>query len=219
VPREVYEQEEKAHMLPAPTEPFDVPTWSKPKVHPDCHVQVGKALYSVPWTYIGQKLDARADRSTVRLYRGGDIIKTHVRVAPGKRSTDASDYPEGKAEYATRSVDQIRRQARLRGPAVGDFADKLLGGPLPWTRMRQAYGLLRLCDRHGEARVDALCTRALAFDVLDVSRIERMLKSATKLETEAVREGRVVPLPVGRFARDPASFATRRPVGDEGGAR
>ena len=219
VPREVYEREEKAHMLPAPTESFDVPKWSKPKVHPDCHVQVDKALYSVPWTHIGQKLDARADRSTVKLYRGGELIKTHVRVAAGKRSTDSHDYPEGKADYAPRNVDRIRQQARSRGGHVGDFVQALLDGPLPWSRMRQAYGLLRLCERYGEARVDALCARAIAFGVLDVSRIERMLKSATKVETDAVHEGRVVPLPVGRFARDPASFATRRSTSEEGGAQ
>jgi hypothetical protein len=88
--------------------------------------------------------------------------------------------------------------------------------------MRAAYGLLRLCDRYGATRVDALCARAIAFDVLDVGRIERMLKTATKVETQAIARGQVVTLPVGRFARDPASFATtRRHDGsdDKGGAR
>jgi hypothetical protein len=41
--------------------------------------------------------------------------------------------------------------------------------------MRAAYGLFRLCDRCGAPRVDALCARAIAFDVPDVGRIERML--------------------------------------------
>jgi hypothetical protein len=219
VPREVYESEEKPHMLPAPTEPFDVPTWTRAKVHPDHHVQVARALYSVPTAYLGQRLDVRADRATVKIYRGSELVKMHGRVAPGKRSTDARDYPEGKAGYATRSVDRIHAQARLRGAHVGDFVAQLLDGPLPWTKMRQAYGLLRLCARYGDARVDALCARSLAFAVLDVSRIERMLKMAVKTESDGVRDGRVVALPVGRFARDPATFATRRTTGEEGGAR
>jgi len=73
--------------------------------------------------------------------------------------------------------------------------------------MRQAYGLLRLCERYGAGRVDALCARALAFDVLDVPRIERMLKAARTPE-DAAPAGTVVPLPASRFARDPSSFAT-----------
>jgi hypothetical protein len=69
VPRDVFEADEQAFLLPAPTEPFDVPRWSDPKVHPDHHVQVARALYSVPTRFIGKKLRARVDKKTVRLSR------------------------------------------------------------------------------------------------------------------------------------------------------
>lgn len=209
VPREVFEAEELAHLKPAPTAPFDVPRWSKPKVHPDHHVQVARSLYSVPSLYLGKTLRARADKKTVKLYFGMELVKTHSRVAPGKRSTDTSDYPVGKAPYAQRSVESIITKAHELGRHVGTYADRLLAGPLPWVRMRQAYGLLRLCERYGAARVDAHCARALAFDVLDVPRIERMLKQA-RSEEEAAPPGRVVTLPPSRFARDPSAFATVR---------
>ncbi len=177
-------------MLPAPTAPFDVPTWTSAKVHPDHHVQIAHALYSVPTAYLGQQLDVRLDRVSVRLYRGSELVKIHPRVAPGKRSTDAVDYPVGKAGYALRSVERIGTQARGQGAHVAEFVDQLLAGPLPWTRMRTAYGLLRLCDRYGAPRVDALCARAIAFDVLDVERIERMLKTATTMSRlEEHRQG------------------------------
>ena len=221
VPREVYETEEKSLMLPAPTAPFDVPTWTRAKVHPDHHVQIAHALYSVPTAYLGQQLEVRLDRASVRLYRGTDLVKIHPRVAPGKRSTDPSDYPVGKAGYALRSVERLGTQARAQGAHVAEFVDRLLAGPLPWTRMRAAYGLLRLCERYGAPRVDALCARAIAFDVLDVGRIERMLKTAAKVETQGVARGQIVALPVGRFARDAASFSTRRreDSDDKGGTR
>ncbi len=203
-------------MLPAPRQPFDVPTWTQAKVHPDHHIQVARSLYSVPTQHLGQRVDVRVDRASVRIYRGGELVKMHMRVAPGKRMTDPRDYPEGKADYAMRSVERVSAQARARGAHVGDFIAKLLEGPLPWTKMRQAYGLVRLCDRYGNARVDALCGRALAFGVLDIGRIERMLKTAMQVESEGAREGRVVTRPIGRFARDPAVFTTRR---EDGGAR
>ena len=205
-------------MQPAPSAPFDVPIWTRAKVHPDHHVQVAHALYSVPTAHLGQQVDVRVDRTSVRIYRGSELVKMHPRVAPGKRSTDATDYPVGKADYAMRSVERVAAQARARGTHVADFVDRLLAGPLPWSRMRAAYGLLRLCERYSDARVDALCARALAFDVLDVRRIERMLKSAAQVETDAGARGHVVQLPLGRFARDPSSFATKR-GGEEGGSR
>jgi transposase len=222
VPREVYEADEKPHMQPAPLAPFDVPTWTRAKVHPDHHVQVAQALYSVPTAHLGQQLEVRVDRTSVRLYRGSELVKLHPRVAPGKRSTDATDYPVGKADYALRSVERIGAQARGRGVYVAEFTERLLSGPLPWTRMRAAYGLLRLCDRYGAERVDLLCRRALAFDVLDVRRIEHMLKTAAKVESHSEARGQVLRLPLGRFARDAESFATtskRRDSSDKGGGQ
>lgn len=220
VPRDVYEAEERACMLPLRDGTFDVPTWTRAKVHPDHHAQVAKSLYSLPTRFLGKTLDVRVDRTTVRFFCGAEMAKIHPRVAQGKRATDANDYPTGKADYALRSVDALKAKAHALGEHVGAYAERLLGGPLPWIRMRQGYGLLRLCEKYGADRVDALCARSLAFDVVDVPRIERMLKSAQKVESHASAGGKIVRLPVGRFARDASAFATMG--GDEskkGGGR
>jgi transposase len=199
VPRDVYAAEERPQMLPAPTKPFDVPCWSTAKVHPDHHVQVQKALYSVPTRFIGKTLDIRADRSTVRIYLGMELVKTHARKEPGQRSTDANDFPPGKAAWALRDVDAVLRAATARGQHVGEYAARLVAGPLPWLKLRQAYGLLRLCERYGENRVNALCSRALSFGVIDVRRIEGM------------RQGRQASRGRGccRRSRDPSACTLR----------
>lgn len=214
VPRDVFAAEEQSFLLPAPTEPFDVPRWSDPKVHPDHHVQVARSLYSVPTRFIGKKLRARVDKKTVRLYLQGELIKSHPRMPPGKRATDTNDYPTGKAPYATRSVDALIVRARGLGEHIGVYAERLLAGPLPWIKMRQGYGLVRLCERYGADKVNALCKRSLVFDVIDVPRLERMLKQAQSDE-DAAPPGRVIQLPKSRFARDPASFSTMAPKGGE----
>ena len=60
-PAEVFATEEAQRLAPAPVQPFDVPIYSHPKVAPDRHVQIARALYSVPGELIGQRLSARAD--------------------------------------------------------------------------------------------------------------------------------------------------------------
>ncbi len=65
----------------------------------------------------------------------------------GGRSTDYSDYPEGRAPYAMRWPDYYRKRARELGSAAGDFTDKLLNGEFPWSRLRQEQKLLRWKDR------------------------------------------------------------------------
>lgn len=220
-PREAYEAEEREHMQPPPDAPFDVPLWADAKVQPDHHFQLARALYSVPTRYIGAKVRVRADERIVRVYLAGELIKVHPRKAPGERSTDPADYPTGKAAYAFRSVDELLAQARERGEQIGTYMSRLLTGPLPWTRMRQGYALLRLADRYGTARVEAVCRRALAFDVIDVHRIDRMLRTAVRTEEQAEKRGTLVQLPLGpwRFARPSESFQTRRGAPDQEGSR
>lgn len=213
VPREQFESVEKAAMLRPPTEPFDVPLWAEEaKVHPDHHIQVARALYSVPTIYLHKTVRARADKTLVKIYFGTELIKVHPRRPPGGRSTDTRDYPTGKAAYALRSVDALVAKAKEKGVHIGTYAERLLGGPLPWTRMRQGYALLRLCDKYSTGRVEAICQSALAFDVVDVVRITCMLKLATRPAspgTPASADGKLVQLALPRFARPDVHFETR----------
>lgn len=212
VPRELFESVEKAAMLPPPNEPFDVPLWvDDAKVHPDHHIQVARALYSVPTLYLHKRVRVRADRKLVKIYFGTELIKVHPRKPPGGRSTDTKDYPVGKAHYALRGVDALVARAKEKGVHIGIYAERLLAGPLPWTRMRQAYALLRLCEKFGDGRVEAVCQSALAFDVVDVVRITRMLKSAMKTPPPSADNGnaKLVQLTPPRFARPEHQFQTR----------
>ncbi len=206
VPRVVFETEERPALLPAPSAPFDRPTWAEATVHPDHHLQFQRALYSVPTRYVGQRVTVRGDRRLVRIYHRQALIKTHPRQAPGQRSTDYADYPATLTPYALRAPDAcIRRGAEL-GPAVGQFLTVLLDGVFPWARLRQAQQLLRLAERFGAARVNAACARALAFDLVDVRRVQRILQTALESEPAPADRGAVLPLPA-RFARPPASFS------------
>jgi transposase len=216
VVREHYEQEEKAAMLPAPTEPFAVPLWTEAKVHPDHHLQVERALYSVPTRYIGRTLRVRSDRRIVRIYLSGELIKTHDWQAPGGRSTDPNDYPPGKDAYATRSFTHLIEQGLKKGPHVGRYVERLFDRPLPWTTIRQAQKLIRLCDRYGASKVDVVCERSMDFDVVDVSRVERMLKLALRAEDEAESRGKLRKLPEApRFARTVETYGTRGTRGED----
>jgi hypothetical protein len=209
VPREVYEALERSEMSPAPDALYDVPLYvEKAKVHPDHHIEVARALYSVPHLYLRKFVRARVDRKLVKIYFGTKLIKTHDRHPPGGRSTDPSDYPSGKEIYATRDVDGLLAKARGRGENIGIYAERLLDGPLPWTKMRQVYALVSLCDKHGDGRVEAVCQSALAFDVISVKRVATMLKRATK-PVRPDGEGKVVQLPLPRFVRPAEHFGTR----------
>jgi hypothetical protein len=203
-PRKHFESEEQPVLLPAPTMPYDIPVWSTPKVGRDQLALVAKALYSLPHSYVSQVLSARADQQIVRFYDRGVLIKTHPRKAPGGRSIDAQDYPVERSTYALRDVQGLQRQAASHGEAIGRFAAALLDNPLPWTRMRRVYALLGLARRYGAARVNEVCATALAADMFEVPRLERMLAQATA-PSAAVPPARSLPL--ARFLRPASRYA------------
>ena len=214
-PAEVFRVEEQPVLRSAPTAVYDVPIYTTAKVHRDHHIEVAKALYSIPGSLIGQRVEVRADRSLVRVFARGQLVKVHPRQAPGRRITDPDDLPSDRTAYAMRDLDHLRRLAAGHGPAIGAFAAALLDTPLPWTKMRQVYALLGLVKKWGATRVETACASALEHEAVNVGLIGRMLERATENNAATAQPplpGVVVP---ARFARDAEHFATRA----NGGAR
>lgn len=213
-PLEVFETEERAALLPLVGERFDTPRWAHCTVHPDHHISFGKALYSVPTRYLRQRLWVRGDSRLVRIYADGAVIKTHATQAPGGRSTDHDDYPAERTPYTQRDPARLIRQAETHGGHVGRFTAALLAGVFPWAKLRQAQRLMRLGEKYGWSRVDAACQRALAFELVNVHRVERILHldldSRTSGVSDDAGEVRVYPLRP-RFARSDTSFTHPSP--------
>ena len=161
----------------------------------DHHIEVGKALYSVPGDYIGQSVDICSDAQLVKIYHRGQLIKTHATIRPGSRSTDPGDLPAEKSAYALRDISRLIRICADYGPNTGTYAERIMDDPLPWTRMRAVYRLIGLARQCRPDAVEAACSRALDVDVVAVGKIASMLAKATE---------NTAPLPPER----PASPAT-----------
>ena len=205
-----FEAYEKSVLKAANAERFDTPKWGEPKVHPDCHVRFQNALYSVPYKYRGKKSTVCGDSKLVRIYIDGKLVKTHPRQPDGGRHTDFADYPKNKSPYAMRDANYIINGAKKRGENIGIFVERLLSGDFPWTNLRQSQKLMRMCDKYGEKILESACDRALRFDVINVRRLETIVKNALESKQEStLRESgenqKIDQLPL-RFLRDNRSF-------------
>jgi hypothetical protein len=212
-PLAVFENVERAQLLPCEGERFDPPHWGKYKVHPDHHVSFQRALYSVPHAFLGQTVWVRGDTKLVRIYADGTLIKTHPRRPPGARSTDYDDYPSELTSYALRDPKRLIRQAQEHGTHLGAFMTELLSGTVPWAHIRQAQKLLRLGTKYGWHRLDLACRRALAFGLINVHRVESiLLHDLDRLGTGKEVQGSTTVTPIQlRFQRPAGSFTHPRP--------
>jgi hypothetical protein len=185
-----------------PATPFSLLQIKPVKVHPDCHVVVEGSYYSVPYRYIGQRLDAYVSQQVVELYLGVELIATHVRCsAPGQWQTRLEDYPAAKVAYLRQTPQYCRQVAAQIGPATVKVVDSLLAEK-PLERLRAVQAILRLEQTVGQQRLEAACARAWHYGDVRYRRIKQILNAALDRD----------PLPdAAPPASPPRSFTFARP--------
>jgi transposase len=155
---------EKALLQPLPDVAPELAVWAMVSVHGDAHVQFEKALYSVPFRLIGQRLWLKATTALVSLFQEHRLVATHPRAtAAGQRSTLADHLPPealawslADPQHCLAAAERIGRHCRTVIERL--FADRVL------DKLRAAQGVIRLAKTHGNARLEAACQRALEFD-------------------------------------------------------
>lgn len=204
-PMRLFREHELVALLPLPTEPFTLCEIRPVKVHPDCHVVIAGSFYSVPYSHVGQTLDAHIGERVVQLFHGLELVATHLRSQqPGQWHTRLEHYPPDKAAYLERTPERCRQIAAWVGPATQQVVDTLLT-ERPLDRLRAVQAILRLEESVGPQRLEAACARALYFGDVRYRSVKAILNAA--LDREPLPEA-VLTLPRHTFvfARNSAEF-------------
>ncbi|MFQ5684915.1 MAG: IS21 family transposase [Candidatus Binatia bacterium] len=158
---------EKEALRTLPSCRFEFNEWRCAKVHPDCHIQVEKNFYSVPFVYVGQKVRVRMTEKLIEVFNeDSQPVAVHVRAKGiGKFSTFDAHYPEAKLSVARFEVRHGKDQAQRLGPHVEKLVEELLSGQHPLRHLRRVQGILRLGKTYPitPEALDHACHRALTF--------------------------------------------------------
>lgn len=182
-PLDVFTALEAEALQPLPRKSFVLATWSTAKVGPDIHAKVGKTLYSIPWRYIGQRVDARETPTVVQIFHEGQLIATHGRKPQGKQ-TDFGHYPPEKIAFKMRTPTWCRQRSAEIGPACTEVIDGLLAVGVLF-RLRAAQGILGLTAKYPAERVEAACVKAIAVGDPSYRTIKGILAAGTDIEPAA----------------------------------
>ncbi len=177
-PLSVFGAVEAPALLALPAAPFELATWRRPKIGPDCYAKAGKALYTVPWRFIGCHVDARDGDRTVEFYVDGKIVKTWARVDRG-RQTDWADFPPEKVAFFMSTPQWCLKRAGELGEQVKSLVEGLLKVNVLY-RLRQAQAVVRLADKYGAERLDAACRRAIEIGDPEYRTVKGILKAGTE---------------------------------------
>jgi hypothetical protein len=176
----VFATVERQVLLPLPRNEFQLAVWSTGKVATDCHVKVGKALYSVPWRLMGQQVHARTCGDIVQIVHNGTVVATHVTHHSG-RATDFEHYPPEKIAFTMRNPIWCRRVAAEVGPACTQVIAEFMEINAI-HRLRSAQGVLAFRKTVGDGRLEAACARAIAVGDPSYRTIKGILAAGTELD-------------------------------------
>jgi transposase len=141
--------EERKYLKPLPPSEFAFTEWKSAKVHPDCHIQVGKNFYSVPHQYVGHGVRVRLSAKLIEIFtEDAEPIAAHARLTGEHRyATDNRHYPEAKLATARFDIHQAMIQAKRIGAETEKLVEHLFSLPHPLKYLRRVQGILRLVER------------------------------------------------------------------------
>jgi hypothetical protein len=181
-PLQVFEAEERSALGSLPEWPFELREVRLAKLHPDCHVSIDGSYYSAPHQYSGQTLETYIWERVVELYRGFELVATHVRAEQrGTWRTRDEHYHPAKAAYLQRTPAWCRKMASGIGPSTLAVVEGLLG-ERPLDRLRSVQALLGLEGSVGRERLELACQRALHFGDGSYRRVKDILNAALDQE-------------------------------------
>jgi transposase len=139
---------ERPFLKPLPTERYELAEWKTVRVHPDCHVQVERRFYSVPYIYVSQELRVRIRSKLVEVFNDdNEPVAVHPRLfGMDRASTLDAHYPEQKVAVARFEVRAALTTSKKIGPNTHRLVESLVAGTHPLKHLRRIQGILRLCQ-------------------------------------------------------------------------
>jgi transposase len=184
-----FETLERGQLLPLPTTPFVLGTWSQAKVNIDYHVAVENHFYSAPYQLIHQQVDVRVTEHTVEFFHHGKRVAAHRRSAlPGRPTTLEEHRPKSHQKHLQWTPSRILEWVGTIGPECVQVVERIMAErPHPEQGYRSALGIIRLAKAVGHPRMEAACRRALHFDTCSYTSLKSILQNnleAQPLEPE-----------------------------------
>lgn len=177
--RNLYESLDKPALQPLPLTRYAIVYWAEPRVNIDYHVEIKHHYYSVPYTLVHKKLEARYTHSTVEILFKGKRVASHARsFQKGGYTTLVEHMPEDHQRYVQWTPSRILAWAAKSGPATARLARKILDTKAhPQQGYRSCLGLMRLGKSFGNERLEAACTRALSIGTHSYKSVKSILSS------------------------------------------
>ncbi len=177
-PDEIFESEEKAALSALPATRWEPISWAIAKVQDNWRIQYRNAFYSVPYRYIGKRVEVFATLSAVHIFFEHKEIAVH---SPAKRRWEyvrrTEHAPAEPEKYMSMTRGSIINQAKQIGiftcqVVTSIFDHKTVDG------LRPARALIGLARQYGRERLEAASKRAVAYGTQEYTSVKSILTNS-----------------------------------------
>ena len=174
----VFNDVERAQLLPLPAGLFPVFEEAPRTVHRDGYVELKRAYYSVPPEYVGRQVWVRWESRLLRVVnQRREVIAVHALAEPGKFTTDPTHLHSPYRRVIQESLDHLLDRARLIGAHTGSWAESMVQqrGPIG---TRVLHGLLALAQKHPVKALEQATQQALHHGTWRLRDLRTLLEQA-----------------------------------------
>ncbi len=158
---------EQAFLKALPKDNYQLKTYRKATVQKMGYVFVSedKNYYSVPYRFIGKKVEVSYDYQSVYVSYKNERIASHSRSYKGGTYTTISEHLSSTHQfYQSWSPEYFARLARPHGKAVEAYVKALIQSKAyPEVAYKQCLGILSLSKKFDKSRLNNACNRGLGL--------------------------------------------------------
>jgi hypothetical protein len=168
-----------------PDRPYEYGQWRKALVHRDHHIEVARGYYSVHYSLVGERVEARLSVHTVEIFRHGKLIAAHPRVQrPYQRRTIEAHRPPEHRAYLALGFDQLLEQAQRIGPNTAAILTKqALQKKHLGETILNAQGILRLAQDFSPKALEQAAEAAMQLAVYNYRALRDLLRRGAATAT------------------------------------
>jgi len=148
----------------------------------DYHIELDSNGYSVPYQYIGKKVQVGFTRSSVAISYQGKTIAVHPKIHRAYEDSTNSDHmpPSHKYQFEKWNPGRILNWANDIGEYTTALMKKIMENKNHMVRgYRSCIAILSLSKTYGNLPLELACKTALSHNTIKVSSIESILKLKT----------------------------------------
>ena len=154
---ELFRDEELPLLAPLPAARYELAEWKQATVQFNYHISVNGMLYSIPYEYIGKKVDVRVTSAIIEVFYNHNRIASHRRLYGRKNqySTVTEHMPKDHQFYLEWNGDRFRKWAERIGENTAKVIDAILRSKrVEQQSYRACMGLLKLADKYSPAKLE-----------------------------------------------------------------